>query len=301
MSPADSRGPARRWSLLEIIPPSGEYLKAAGIDNARLDAELLLAHALGLRRLDLYLQYERVLSADELTVFRGLLRRRRSREPLQLITGEVEFYGLRLTVRPGVFIPRPETEVLVEQALLHLEKSWPKGNTLRALELGCGTGAISIALASGHPDLMIAASDLSRDAVDLARRNAAALGFADRIDFEEAVGLPGGDGRKVHLVISNPPYIRDDERDSLSSEVADHDPAEALFGGADGLDFYRLLATEAPARLLPGGLVAVEIGETQGAAVTGLLAAAHLVDIQVLSDLAGRDRVVIGRLASQSR
>ncbi len=278
------------WAVMEVIPPSADYLAAAGVDSPRLDAELLLAHVLGCARLDLYLKFDRPLSDEDRGAYRALLKRRRDREPLQLIVGETEFYGHKLKMRPGVFIPRQETEVLVEKVLGLL----PEG-PVRALELGTGSGAISVALAKEREGLSIAASDLSKEALDLAADNASLCEVADRVEFVETGGLPGGES--VDLIVSNPPYVRLDEAAILPPEVADHDPHVALFAGEDGLDAYRLLAEQAPSRLRTGGLIALEIGETQGEAVSALLSGAGFEAVQVHPDLTGRDRVVIARFA----
>lgn len=315
-----ARGERRAWTLLEVIGPAADYLGAAGVPDARLNAERLLAHVLGMSRLELYLQYERPLDEAERGAYRALLKRRHAREPLQHILGETEFWSLPFALRPGVFIPRPETEVLVERVLDRLAEAWPPADApeaadedgsdaapgakaaaagdadapvLRALELGAGAGVVAVALAHERPDLRVWASDVSAEALALAAENAARNGVADRIVCKEADGLPAGDGDPVHLVVSNPPYVHPDERPGLAPEVADHDPPAALFGGEDGLAFYRRLAADAPARLIAGGLLAVEIGAAQGEAVKGIFAAAGLSGVEVHPDYAGRDRVVI--------
>ncbi len=279
------------WAVMEVIPPSADFLAAAGVDSPRLDAELLLAHLLGCSRLDLYLKFDRPLSDEERAAYRGMLKRRRDREPLQLIVGDTEFYGHRLKMRPGVFIPRQETEVLVEKVLGLL----PEG-PVRALELGTGSGAISIALAKQREDLSITASDVSEEALALAAENAELNGVSHRVNFVGVEGLPEGEG--VDLVVSNPPYVCLDEEAILPPEVADHDPRAALFAGENGLDSYRMIAEQAPSRLRPRGLIALEIGETQGEAVSALLAEAGFEGVEVHPDLTGRDRVVTAVLGT---
>jgi len=291
------------WTLLDVLGPAADYLAAAGVENARFDAECLLGKVLGLSRLELYLQYERPLADEERSEFRDLLRRRRDREPLQIILGDVEFLDLEFTVRPGVFIPRPETEFFAEQVLSRLDAEFPLGGdrlgrrSLRALELGVGSGVIAVSLAAKRTDLQVWASDVSPDALALAAENAERHGVSPRVDFQETAGLPVDNGGQVHLIVSNPPYVRPDEADSLAPEVARHDPAPALYGGEDGLDFYRLLAEQAPTRLVEGGILAVEIGAEQGSAVRELFAEAGFTGIEILRDYVGRDRVVFARKA----
>lgn len=291
------------WTLLEVLGPAADYLAAAGVENARYDAECLLGRVLGLSRLDLYLQYERELTAEDRAAFRGFLRRRRAREPLQHILGDVEFCGLSFAVAPGVFIPRPETELLVERALARLAVDFPLGggrlgnHPLRALELGVGSGVIAVSLAAKRPDLTIWTSDIAPAALALAAANAKRHGVAARVDFQAVDGLPADNGAPVHLIVSNPPYVRPDEAPLLAPEVTDYDPPEALYGGDDGLEFYRRLAAEAPGRLVPGGLLAVEIGADQGPAVKALFVGAELAAVELEQDYARRDRFVFARKA----
>ena len=291
------------WTLLDVLGPAADYLAGAGVENARFDAECLLGKVLGLSRLDLYLQYERALTNAERAEFRELLRRRHDREPLQFILGDVEFLDLEFKVRPGVFIPRPETEFFAEQLLSRLDVEFPLGGDrlgarpLRALELGVGSGVIAVSLAAKRSDLQIWASDVSTEALALAAENAELQDVSARVDFQETAGLPTDNGGEVHLIVSNPPYVRPDEADALAPEVARHDPAAALYGGDDGLDFYRLLATEAPSRLARGGILAVEIGAEQGGDVRELFAGAGFTGIEILRDYAKRDRVVFARKA----
>ncbi len=284
------------WTLLEVLGPAADYLAAAGVDNARFDAECLLGKVLGMSRLDLYLQYERELSSEDRAGFRDLLRRRREREPLQLILGDIEFLGLSFTVRSGVFIPRPETEFFAEQVLARLNAEFPAGDhACRALELGVGSGVIAVSLAAARSDLQIWTSDVSADAMALAAENAERHDVSSRVDFQNCAGLPADNGGPVQLIVSNPPYVRLAEAESLMPEVTDHDPPAALFGGEDGLDCYRLLAAEAPRRLAAGGILAVEIGADQGVAVRDLFIAAGFGEVELLQDYARRDRVVIAR------
>lgn len=276
---------------LELIPLATEYLKAAGVESPRLQAELLLAHLLGTSRIDLYLRFEEDLPPGILEAYRQFLRRRRDREPLQLILGETEFFSRTFFIEPGVFIPRPETEILCEEVLKRL----PEGPR-SVLEMGSGSGVISVTLAAEREDLEIRASDISPEALELSRKNAKRHGVLERIRFENCRGLPDGEGDPVDLIVSNPPYIRLEESELLEPEVIDYDPRDALFGGEDGLEAYRSLADAAPDRLKQGGVLAVEIGADQGAEVRNIFRSSLGGEDELLTDYAGRDRIVIHRI-----
>ncbi|HEX3729126.1 MAG TPA: peptide chain release factor N(5)-glutamine methyltransferase, partial [Opitutaceae bacterium] len=264
-------------TVLEIIRRTTEFFQARGVESARLNAETLIGHALGLKRMQLYLQFERLLAEPELEKIRPLVRRRGKREPLQHIIGEVDFGGLRLKSDRRALIPRPETELLVETILARLPTP-----PARVLDLGTGSGAIALALARAWPAAEVVAVDASEEALALARENAAATGLAERVTllasrwFEH---LPEG---RFDLIASNPPY--------LSAEVRDFEPAQALVAGEGGLADLRLILREAPARLAPGGLLALETGPDQHAELLALAAAAGLAGAESVRDLAGRDR-----------
>jgi len=283
---------ADRWTVLEILRWTADYFRDKGIDAARLDAELLLADTLSLDRVGLYLHFDRPLSPDELAAFRARVRRRASHEPLQYILGETEFWSLVLEVGPDVLIPRPDTEILVEEILPRL----PAGAEL--LDVGTGSGAIAIAVASEKPDVQVTAIDSSAAALQVARRNAERHGLIDRIRFREAdlAGLPD---EAYDLVVSNPPYVATSEWDSLMPEVRDHEPRTALCGGDDGLQAYRHLAGQVRRVVRPGGWMLVEVGATQAATVLTLFKEAGLNACGVRDDYAGIPRVVFGRLEKQ--
>ncbi|MGH7480667.1 MAG: peptide chain release factor N(5)-glutamine methyltransferase, partial [Longimicrobiales bacterium] len=272
---------------IELARLAAGRLADAGIENARLDAELLLAHVLGLRRLDLYLQFDRPLTEAEVALYRDATRRRLRREPLQYITGVAGFRELTLRVDGRVLIPRPETELLVgevlrgageraassEQRVANSEQR--AANELRALDIGTGSGAVALSLAREGGFAHVVATDLSTDALELARENAAAAGLSEAVDFREgALWDTVRPGERFDVVASNPPYVADGDRSELAPEVADWEPAAALFGGTDGLDVIRPVVTGAPARLRPDGLLALEVGAGQADAVAALLEAA---------------------------
>lgn len=278
---------------LELTRLAAEHLAEKGVEDARLDAELLLAHVLGVSRLDLYLQFERPLEPSEVEKYRAAVRRRATREPLQYITGEAAFREMVLAVDSRVLIPRPETEVLVGEVL-----SWARatgGQGLVALDLGTGSGAIALSLLVEGPFSRVVATDSSPSALEVAASNAARVGVADRIELlEGSLWEPIGGHPAYDVIVSNPPYVSESERTMLMPEVVEHEPGDALFAGPDGLGLIRRITAGAPERLKPGGLLAVEVGLGQAEAVAGLMREAGLVDTRIIRDLAGRERIVLG-------
>jgi release factor glutamine methyltransferase len=282
------------WTILALIEWTTGYFRKHKIDSPRLDAEVLLAHSLGLRRIDLYLRYDQPLSADELAVFRAIVRRRAAREPVAYITGEREFWGLTLAVDRHVLSPRPETERLVEVALEFLEQA-PSGRTPWALDLGTGSGCIALALAHAFPSLQVVATDLSLRALAVARGNLARHRLDDRVHLAAGRDLDMIDyrGAGFDLIVCNPPYIPSADIDGLEPEIKDHEPRRALDGGADGLAVYRRIVPAAGRRLRPGGGLILEIGWDQGPAVTRLAQDSGLfAEYACIADYGGHDRVV---------
>lgn len=266
----------------------------------RREAGQLLAHAVGVaRRSDLHLISRSggggaPLDPEARARFEALVARRASGVPLQYVLGYAEFYESRLLVRPGVFIPRPETELLVDAVL----RTVPAGG--RVLDLGTGTGAIVLSVLRERPDVCANAVDVSGEAVTLARENAAAMGLTGRLTLHEGdLFAPLPEGSVYDVVVSNPPYVA--TGDALPPDVRDHEPPAALFGGADGLEVVRRIVEGSPARLRPGGWLALEIGETQGAAVRKLLETRGLTGLQLERDLAGKERVVTARFSADGR
>jgi release factor glutamine methyltransferase len=285
-------------NLSGILMQGVQRLHGAGIDSARLDAELLLGCALGISREELIVAAARNLSLAESDRYEDLLKRRLNREPLAYITGQQEFWSLDFIVSSDVLVPRPETELLVEIALKELA-NLADTKLPRMLELGTGSGAISVALATESPQTQIVATEISPAALAIARRNACRHGVSKGIRFLQGdlfTALDQEHENDFDLVVSNPPYIPRGEISNLEAEVSRWEPRAALDGGVDGLNFYRLIAQEAPNYLRQGGVVAVEIGATMGSSVLALFrdSAAYL-DIQVHQDYSGRDRVIIAR------
>lgn len=267
--------------------------------SARRDAEFLLLHALGISRAQLFGNPDRLIAEVEQASYEDAIRRRLRREPVQYITGQQEFYGLALRVTPAVLIPRPETEHLVEAVLMHFRSR--DAEPLRIADVGTGSGAIAIALAAYLPGAEIFATDISPEALAVAKDNARAHEVAARIRFVKSDLLdipipgPGGlaSGQFFDAVVSNPPYISLAESDELHPQVREHEPHMALFGGASGLDFYRRLIPQALATLKPGGLLALEIGHNQRADLGRLLDGWQ--GVRFIDDLQGIPRVVLAQ------
>lgn len=280
-------------TILELIQKTTGYFEKAGVPTPRLDIEWLLAHALGLRRMDLYVQFERVLTEAELDRLRPLVKRRAAREPLQHLVGTVEFCGIPLAVDRRALIPRPETEILVDRALALL----PQEEAV-ALDLGTGSGAIALALLAARPAWRVIATDLSAEALALARENAARLGLESRVTFREGdLFAPLIAGEVFDLVAANPPYLPTAQIASLEPEVREHDPRVALDGGAAGLDVIRRIADEAPKALKSGGRLLLEVGHDQADAVAGLLRERGWTEIAFSADLQGCRRIVEAQAA----
>jgi release factor glutamine methyltransferase len=274
--------------LLEVLRGTERYLADRGVENPRLNAEHLLAHALGLKRMELYLQFDRPLAESERAPLRDLVKRRGTREPLQHVLGTAEFHGRTFACDKRALVPRPETEQLVELAL-EIAKDKPAATIL---DIGTGSGVIVLTIALELPSATLHATDLSPDALALAAENAARHALTDRIVFHQADLLPP-DGTRFDLIIANLPYIPAEEIASLSPEVR-HDPASALDGGADGLDLIRRLIETASDRLAPGGALLLEIGLGQADAVNTLLSARKFRDISVRPDYQNIPRFAVG-------
>lgn len=276
---------ALRVSPTRAVADAERYLADRGVESPRVEAELLLGHVLGLERAELYSRRE-PLSEAEADLFADALGRRAAGIPLQHLTGEQPFFGLVLRVRPGVFVPRPETETLVERCLELLEPV----EAPRVADAGTGTGAIALALRATRPDAAVFATDDSPDAAALARENARLSGLEIRVLEGDLLSpLPGSLRGRLDLVVSNPPYLEAEELAAAPREVR-ADPHRALLGGTE---VHLRLAREAREWLCPGGWLAMEIGAAQGAAVASLLE--EYQGVEVTRDLAGLDRVVLGR------
>jgi release factor glutamine methyltransferase len=297
----------RSASVGETLRSATEWLRASGSRSPRLDAELLLATALGVDRAELFRAPERVLTRIEERRFDGYLVRRQAREPVAYIRRRRAFRSIELEVTPAVLIPRPETETLVDVALEALAAVPAGGGAAGgryepvALDVGTGSGCIALALAAENPFVHVVATDVSAAAAEVARRNAARLGLGGRLDVRCGDLLDDLLPReRFDLIVSNPPYIPEAEYRTLEPNVRDYEPRLALHGGEDGLDVARRLIAAAAGRLRPGGVLAVEVGAGQAAAVGALFAAAGaFAAAQQRADLAGIPRVVFARLSTR--
>jgi len=280
------------WTVQKMLGWMAKDLAALGVSSPRLDAELLLSHALGCDRVRLYMDMPRPLEPEELAAVKALVVRRRKREPVAYILGRREFYRRWFEVTQDVLIPRPETELLVDRAL----EALPAGEG-RALDLCTGSGAIAISLALERPELQVDATDLSEAALAVARRNAEQLGASERVQFfagDLFEALRGRDARYA-LIAANPPYVGEAEWPSLAPELA-HEPRMALLAGQDGLDVLKRLCAEVADYLAPSGVALFELGVGQADSVRALLAAdVRLEDVQAHKDLAGIERIVQAR------
>lgn len=273
------------------VDETAKALQDSGVESPLLEAQLLVAHALGMDRLQILTRSGEAISSEKWDQVQALLARRRAREPLAYIRGTQEFYGLEFEVGPGVLIPRPETELLVDTIVETLRDT----AEATVIDYGTGSGCIAVAAAVCMPNLHVIAQDRSPEALEIAKRNAVRHEVADRIGFLRAdLGKPPSPGGSAEMIVSNPPYIPTEQIQELQPEVRDYEPEMALDGGADGLDFYRRLTTQAPGWLRPPGVLAVEVGAGQATSVEAMMKAAGFKQVTIRKDLQGIERVVVG-------
>ena len=287
-------GPEPKWTILNLLKWTTDYFKSHEIESPRADAEVLLAEALKIGRIDLYVRYDQPLTTVELSLYKSMIKRRVRREPVAYIVGAKEFWSMDLCVSGDVLVPRPETECLVEKALSLI----PEDVDLQILEIGTGSGAIALALASERPRCRIIASDLSIKALDTAGKNAGIHGFSERMHFLCGSGsLPfKEDGRPFDLILSNPPYIRTDEIEGLQPEIVRYEPRMALDGGPDGLDCIREIIGSAHRFLKPKGFLLLEIGYDQRRSVEKIVETVGCYEtVAIEKDYSGYDRVALIR------
>ncbi|MDF3059845.1 MAG: prmC [Rariglobus sp.] len=278
-------------TLLEVIQKTTDFLAAKGVESARLNAELLIGHALELKRMQLYLQFERVLSEADLEKIRPLVKRRSQREPLQYIIGDTEWSGLRLKVDRRALIPRHETELLIDLIVERLPVA-----PLRILDLGTGSGAIALALAKRYEGAAVTAVDSSGDALALATENTRALELTGRVELLRSTWFDSlTPGEPYDLVVSNPPYLTAEETAAAEPEVRVHEPVSALISGDEGLADLRTIIAGTPRFLRAGGLLALETGIAQHTELKRVLTDAGFVTIESVRDLTDRDRFIFAR------
>jgi release factor glutamine methyltransferase len=281
------------WTILDMITWGTGYLTEKKIDDARLTIELLLSHVLKFQRIQLYTKFDQPLSEQELGQFKALLKRRLSNEPLQYITGETEFLGLKFFVEKSVLIPRPETELLVDQALKFITQRFPSDAPITILDLGTGSGCIAVSLAVKLPSASVTAVDISPDALAVAARNAERNGVQDRVHFLhgdihtlQASTFP----ERFHCILANPPYISSAELLLVAADVKEHEPLLALTDNANGLTFYPEIAHFASAALTADGFVGVEHAYEQSDNVLGIFTQAGFSAPKVVTDFQGVKR-----------
>jgi release factor glutamine methyltransferase len=283
--PADA-GPARTWTVRDLLAWSRQWFDERGVDSPRLTGELLLAHVLSLQRIRLYTDIDRPLDKAELGRFRDLVRRRAAGEPTQYLIGYQEFYGRRFKVDARALIPRPETELIAERIL----RAFPKDQAARFADIGCGCGTLGLTLAAERPTANVVLTDISPDAVALARENAVLNDVAARVDVRVGdLTAPLGDD-VFDAVVTNLPYVPDAERHTLPVHIREHEPPVALYGGPDGLDVYRRFVPAIARHVRPGGWLVFEHGAEHGDRTPALLDPAHWSSPTVEADLAGFDR-----------
>jgi release factor glutamine methyltransferase len=286
----------QEWTIETVLRWATDDFRARGVDSPRLDADLLLGRAIGRTRIQLIADAKQPLDAAELARFRDLVRRRRAREPTAYILGEREFYGRSFRVDRRVLIPRPDTETLVEVAL---ERTRERSMSMRALDLCTGSGCVAITLARERRTSLFVATDVSGDALAVARDNALRLG-AYNVAFREGDLFAAVDpSLRFDLVTANPPYIAAGEIAALEPEIREYEPRLALAGGADGLALVRLIVAQARAHMSAGGRLALEVGFGEAPAAAALFAAAGYGQIEIRRDYARVERVVSGVLETR--
>lgn len=281
-------------TILESINLSSKYLAQKGIESPRTNAELLLANIIGCKRLDLYLSFDRPLGKEETEKYREFIRRRGSFEPLQYITGKVEFYGLEFKVTPSVLIPRPETELLVENIINVLSKE--KQSII--LDIGCGSGNIAIALAINLPSTKIICTDNSDDAIKTSKENAEIHLVSNKIDFlnhnimkEDLINFPDFD-----IIVSNPPYVSKENFSILQKEIRDFEPRSAVTDDKDGFTFFREISVKSFRKLKEGGKLFFEVAQGQSDGVMEIMKKNNFINITIIKDYQSIDRVIFGEV-----
>lgn len=279
-------------TVLDCINKSAGYLQAKGIESARTNAELLLAHLLKCNRLDLYLKYDQPLNEYEIDAYREYLKRRGTFEPLQYIIGSVEFYGLKIKVTPSVLIPRPETELLVETVINSLNKE----DVSNILDIGCGSGNISIALAANLPRSIVTGIDISEDAIKIASENASLYGMSERINFSRQDILKdfSFDSTKFDIIVCNPPYVSEKDFEKVQPEIKNYEPDIAVTDHYDGFMFFRKISEISDKILIKRGKLFFEMAINQSEYVKKILLNNGFGNINIVKDYQNIERIIYG-------
>jgi len=287
----------KNWTIIQLLNETQKYFEKKDIESARLDAEILLAFALNKDRIKLYIDFQSPVNANELSIFREIVKRRAKREPVAYITGHKEFWSVNLKVTPDVLIPRPETELIVEHTLKIIKENYLEDQKIFAADIGTGSGAISIALAKECRNALICSVDISIKALIVAKKNIVSNGIEGKNLPVCADGFSAFKEIEIFdIIISNPPYVVKDEIKGLQPEISEYEPYLALDGGDDGLDFYRDNILCFCSFLKPGGFVLLEIGYDQAAIVSGFFIDSNVFrKVSVIKDYSGKDRVIIVR------
>jgi release factor glutamine methyltransferase len=290
---------AKTWIIKDLLPVSIDYLKTKNIESPRLCAEILLSHQLSISRLKLYLEYDQPVGENDLNNYRAMIKRLADGEPIQYITGMQEFWSMDFIVNRSVLIPRPETEIIVEQAIrIYKENNFAERPRINILDMCTGSGAIAVAIASELKNAEVTAVDISKEAIETARENITKHEMTERISliegdlFEPFINNP----KYFDIIVSNPPYVTKEEYKLLPKKIRDFEPTLALESGVDGLSHIRILLEKAPHYLHPGGWLILEMAPHQIDAVSKIISCNDCYqDISVVKDYSHRDRVVITR------
>jgi len=281
-------------TVLEVIKLSTEYLQKKGVESPRANAEILLAEILKCKRLELYLAFDKPLAENEVQVYREAIRKRGLRIPLQYIVGNIEFYGLKLIVNENVLIPRPETELLVEKIINDSDKS----NNLKILDIGVGSGNISLSISKNLPNSKVVAIDISKTALDVANQNAEINSLQDRIEFRlfDIMNDNLNSLGKFDLIVSNPPYVSENDYESLEPELKNHEPKIALTDNSNGISFYKHIVEASDQLLKKPGKIYFELGIDQSAQVQEYFKQNNFTNIKITKDYSGIERIICGEL-----
>ena len=281
-------------TVLEVIKLSTEYLQKKGVESPRANAEILLAEILKCKRLELYLAFDKPLAENEVQVYREAIRKRGLRIPLQYIVGNVEFYGLKLIVNENVLIPRPESELLVEKIINDSDKS----NNLKILDIGVGSGNISLSISKNLPNSKVVAIDISKSALDVANQNAEINSLQDRIEFRlfDFMNDDLNSLGKFDLIVSNPPYVSENDYESLEPELKNYEPKIALTDNSNGISFYKRIIEVSDQILGKHGKIYFELGMGQSIQVKNLFEQNGFKNILMTKDYSGIDRIICGEL-----